>query len=101
MLAAQTDFVRPPAHRETDLRRDNERLPLLALEPAADHLFGAPAPVGVRGVNEGAAGRDEAVEDGVAGHLVRLAPEGHRAEAEFAHFEACLAEIAILHAPLR
>ena len=75
--------------------------------PAADDplaLAGVAVPLAVvvGGVEEGAAGLEETVEDGERGRLVGPVAEVHRAQAELAHLEAdpAVAELSLPHGVL-
>ena len=57
----------------------------------------APADVHVRGVDQGAAGLDEAVELRVDAGLVGLRAEGHGAERERGHRAAAVAKGSVVH----
>src|SRR5260370_32688525 len=101
MLAAQAEAVGPALPRiirsPAKLGRDDEILAVLALEPAAEDLLGDAAAIDVSGVDEIAAGRDEAVEHLTAQRLSGLAAECHGAKAQLADLETGFAQIAIVH----
>ena len=94
-----TDVVGVAAHREPGLRREHD-LVALARDRAAGDLLGHALAVDVGGVDEVAAGVDEAVDDLLARRLVGLVAEGHRAEAELRDACAGATELAVFHGVL-
>ncbi len=69
----------------------------LPCQPPPDDFLRRAPPVDIGGVNKGPARRNELVEHRVARRFVRLTPEGHRAQAQFAHAQARFAQKSVLH----
>ena len=90
-----TSFVSPPIANRALVASDD--LVPLALDGAAGDLLRHALAVDVGGVDEVAAGVDEAVDDLLARGLVGLVAERHRAEAELRDACAGAAELAVFH----
>jgi hypothetical protein len=96
VFAAETPPVRPAA--EPDLGRHDDVVPRASLQPAADDLLRPALAVAVRGVDEGAAGLGEAVQQPMALRLADLPPERHGAQTQPADPQPGLPERNVLHA---
>jgi hypothetical protein len=86
VLTREADVVRAVAHREADLRGENDLVAQPLQRPAGD-LLGDPVRVHVGGVHEVAAGLEETGDEPFGGLLVGLPAERHAAEAQLGDHE--------------